>query len=390
MENRVNYMVYMLVLGSTIAGCRKPYYPGPISSPNSYLVVEGVINSGTDSTIVSLSKTVNISSSLKSTEVSNAKVFVEAEDGNNRELVERKTDHPGQYLAIGLNLDKAKKYRLHITTNESEYTSDYVPVKPTPPIDSVTYKITSKGLQINSNTHDATNSTRYYRMAYEEAWKYHARYNSGLIVRGDSIETRREDEMIYYCYRGDKSSHIILASSEKLQQDVIANNPVTLIPPSSQKLTIKYSILLKQYALTKEAYQFWENIQKNTEKLGSIFDAQPSQLKGNIHNVANPAETVIGFVSISTVQTKRIFVDNGLFPNTWYVPDDGKCEKLGYALNNDGENDVELFIIKGGLNPLEAIISPFTGKIVAYTAATFECSDCTLTGTVHAPGFWEF
>lgn len=379
-------MVCLALLTAT-AACRKPYAPKPIIALNSYLVVEGVINSGSDSTIITLSKTVNIADNASLAFETNARVAVESEGGINYPLQEFKAGH---YLAVALNLDKTKKYRLYIkTAGINEYASDYVAVKPTPPIDSVTYKITGKGLQINVNAHDAANVTRYYRWAYEEAWKFHAHYNSGLVVKNGEIVPRREDEMIYYCYRGDKSSNIVLASSEKLTQDVIFDHPIILIPPSSEKLVIKYSILLKQYALTKEAYEFWENIRKNTEQLGSIFDAQPSQLKGNIHGITNPTETVIGYVSVSTVQTKRIFIDNNLFPNTWYVPDDGKCEKSAYRLDNDGENDVDLFIIKGGLIPIASIISPFTGKIVAYEASTVECTDCRLKGTVNVPDFWQ-
>jgi len=383
-----NYMVYLILLTATTPACRKPYTPNPVSAPGSYLVVEGVIDPGADSTIITVSNTVRLSDTTLLATETNARLTVESEAGTGYSLNEFKA---GRYLAIGLNLDKAKKYRLHIrTSGGKEYASDYVPVKPTPPIDSVTYKVTPKGLQINSNTHDATNSTRYYRMAYEEAWKFHARFNSGLIVKNGEIVPRQEEEMIYYCYRGDKSSNTILASSEKLTRDVIANTQITVVPPASEKLTIKYSILVKQYALTKEAYQFWENIRRNTEQLGSIFDALPSQLKGNMHNVTNPDEPVIGFVSISTTQRKRIFVDNDRVPYTWYVPDDGLCEKLGYLLNNGGENDVELFIIKLHLNPLEAILNPFTGQIIGYKAASVECSDCTLKGKTTAPPYWEF
>ena len=49
-------------------------------------------------------------------------------------------------------------------------------------------------------------------------------------------------------------------------------------------------------------------MQKNTESLGSIFDAQPSQITGNIHSLSRPNEQVIGYVSAGTVTQQRIYI----------------------------------------------------------------------------------
>lgn len=381
------YISFFILLGCVITGCRKPYTPPAIVAPGSYLVVEGVINSGADSTIITLSKTVNLSQNPSSALVSGAQVHVEAEGGASYPLAELNT---GRYVAVSLNLDNSKKYRLHIKAIGNEYVSDYVAVKPTPPIDSIGYKITSKGLQINSNTHDPSNNTRYYRWAYEETWRFHSQFNSGLIVRDGKIVYRNNDEMIYYCYAGDRSSNIVLASSAKLRQDVISDNPIILIPPTSEKLEIRYSILLKQYALTKEEYAFWENMRKNTEQLGSIFDPQPSEINGNIHNVTNPAEPVIGYVSVTNVQTKRIFISNSVFPYEWRPEYNGSCQIDSAFFTNlhTGSNDVENRIIEGTLIPISTI-SPDGFHIIGYTASSVECTDCRVRGRIEAPVFWK-
>ncbi|HEY9194762.1 MAG TPA: DUF4249 domain-containing protein, partial [Mucilaginibacter sp.] len=372
----------------TFVACRKPYTPSVISTTDSYLVVEGVINSGSDSTIISLSRTVPLSVNSDPIAELNAQVTIEPENGGGSyPLYEFSA---GKYATAGLNLDVTKKYRLHIMVAGSEYASDYMPVKKTPPIDSISYKISSKGLQINANTHDPANGTRYYRWAYEESWRFHSRYNSGLIVKNGAIVARSAGEMVYYCYAGDRSSNIILASSSKLTQDVISEAPVTIIPPTSEKLGIKYSILLKQYALTKEEYAFWENMKKNSEQLGSIFDPQPSQNNGNIHNLTHPDQPAIGFISITNVQTKRIFLDSSLFPADWGPLNDPSCG-VDSALYNDpktGRDEVQNKIIRGGLIPM-ATISPDGYHIIGYTASSVYCIDCTLRGKVEAPPFWQ-
>ncbi|WP_295718518.1 DUF4249 domain-containing protein [Mucilaginibacter sp.] len=387
MNKRGNYMVFLALLTAIVA-CRKPYTPKAILAPGSYLVVEGVINSGADSTIITLSKTINIATKDSSAFETNAQVTVENEGGTSYPLQEFKAGH---YLAIALNLDKTKKYRLHIkTAGSNEYASDYVAVKPTPPIDSITYRITDKGLQVNVNTHNPANSTRYYRWAYEEAWQFHAQRNSESIVKGTDIVPRKPEEQIYYCFAGDKSSNIVLGSTEKLQQDIISQIPITIISPRSEKLQIKYSILLKQYAVTKEEYQFWENIKKNTEQLGSIFDAQPSQLKGNIHGITNPAEPVIGYIGVTNTQTKRIFITNNRFPDNYYPVYADECEVISAFFINalTGANDVDFFIFRLGYIPVSPIISP-RGVTIGYKAAPIECVDCRLRGHIDAPDFWE-
>jgi len=380
-----NYIWYFITTATMVAGCRKPYAPPAVLARASYLVVEGVIDSGSDSTLIALSRTVNIANHTSLLIDSGAEVAVEREDGANYPLSKFK----GRYLVIGLNLDKAKKYRLHIKTGGDEYASDYEPVKLTPPIDSISYKITGPGLQINSSTHDVTNNARYYRWAYEEAWKFHAAVNSGLIVKNGKITFRAANEMYYYCYAGDKSSNIVLASSEKLSQDVISQNPVTLIPRNSEKLEIKYSIRLKQYALTKGAYAFWENLRKNTEQLGSIFDAQPSQLVGNIHSISNPAEPVVGYVSVTNMQSRRIFISKNVLPDEWNIDLTG-CENNAYLFANPNtrQDDVALFILKGGLVPTSSVLDSL-GQLIGYRASTVECTDCRVRGNINAPVFWQ-
>ncbi|MEO3403262.1 DUF4249 family protein [Mucilaginibacter sp. CAU 1740] len=77
-----NVLVWLVIIsGCFEAGCKKPYTPAIINSDNSYLVVEGVINSGNDSTIISLSKTVKIADTARVNPVNGYTVTVESEGG---------------------------------------------------------------------------------------------------------------------------------------------------------------------------------------------------------------------------------------------------------------------------------------------------------------------
>jgi len=208
--------------------CTKPYNPAIVAGNNNYLVVEGNINTGTDSTIIQLSRTVNISSAVSSTAVSNAKVTIQDNQNGSYSLTSLGN---GAYTTGLITLDPTRTYRINITTADGKnYVSDYVPATVSPPIDSIGFMIKSNGIQLYVNTHDPKNNTHYYRWDYTETWQFHAMYYSDYVSNGDSIIPRPLNQQIYQCWTNDISTDIQLASSAKLSQDVIYQNPLVFIP----------------------------------------------------------------------------------------------------------------------------------------------------------------
>src|SRR5262249_13258380 len=128
-----------------------------------------------------------------------------------------------------------------------------------------------------------------------------------------------EDTTIYKCWSTLASSSIILGSTEKLTTNVVFL-PVQYIEPHSEKLSVLYSLNLRQYAISHDEYLFLQKMKKNTEQLGTIFDPQPSQISGNVHCLTDPGETVIGYVEVAQEQVKRIFIANSQVPNWNYDP----------------------------------------------------------------------
>ena len=124
----------------------------------------------------------------------------------------------------------------------------------------------------------------------------------------DFLRGRTPEEQVFRCWTIDTSEEIFLFSTAGLSSDVVFENPLVHIPYASQQLSVVYSILVTQYALTKEAYEFWQNLKKNTEQLGTIFDPQPFADYGNMHCLSDPQEPVIGFISACTTQQQRIYI----------------------------------------------------------------------------------
>ncbi len=249
----------------------------------------------------------------------------------------------------------------------------------------------------------------YYRWDYQETWAFNSAYESFYKSNGDTVLARdMANDEIYTCWRGDTSSTIVLGSSAKLAKDVIFNNPITFVTSTDEKIGVEYSILVRQYALSPDAYNFYVNLKKNTEQLGSIFDAQPSQNPGNIHSVTNPkSEPVIGYICVGSTTSQRIFIKKEQLPVKWILNSSYTgCE---YTYDNHDKlpccyyqayagtiliNQVDQFINYdkngggGDAIPLSALRHPGQPP-TGYLATTKECADCTLRGTNKKPTFWR-
>lgn len=298
-------------------------YVSPYKAPaTGYLVVEGYITSNGPSNF-RLSRSIALPGDSTIPVVTGANLQIEGSDNSVYPLIE--TGNGGYQLPTA-SLNTATQYRLRISNvNNETYLSDYVPFKPTPPIDSVNWISNSSGdssgVNIYVNTHDPTGNTRYYQWTYNETWEYTSAIQSGLIWLNDSLQFRTAAEQNYVCYHNDSSSTILVGTTDKLAQDVVYLQPLIFYPVNTQPLAIEYSVLVSQYALTDSGYNYLSLLKSNTEQLGSIFDPLPAQPGGNLHCLTNPNETVLGYISAGTLQQQRIYISNRQLPNWEYFPE---------------------------------------------------------------------
>jgi len=391
------YIILCGIIAFFAISCTKPYNPKVISTAGNYLVVEGTINTGGDSTTILLSRTVPLNSNLTTVPELGAVITIQNNQNQSYSLVEKGN---GVYASAALTLPATAQYRLSIVTTDGKtYLSNYVTPIVTPPIDSIGFtEISNKqqgsGLQIYVNTHDPNNNTHYYRWDYNETWQFNARYESFFITNGTAIVPRTAAQQIYQCWGNSISTDIELGSSAKLTQDVIYQSPLVFVPSTSEKLETRYSILVKQYALSADAYNYFSILKQNTEELGSIFDTQPSQLTGNVHCTTNATLPVIGYISAGTVQQKRVYINNSQLPTNWVAtyPYDCEPDTALFAFPEPGGlylNQVAILLI-----PLTSEVDITTGvykgpSLIGYQYVDPECGDCSIRGTTTQPGFWQ-
>ena len=366
----------LFFLASSIAACKEEYYPKVKSGEQSVLVVEGILNSGNGPTTIKLTRTVKLNDTIKVRPETGAQLAVEGENGQWFLLAD--TADAGNYSTAQLTLNPSEKYRIAITTGDGkQYASDYVSVVKNPPIDSVSWKRDANGVQIVVSTHNQENNTRYYRWEYDETWEINSSYYANPIPDDGIMAPLYPGENIYNCWKFYNSSAIILGTTAQLSSDIVFEKPLIKIEDGNDKLSVRYTVLVRQYAMDKQGYDFYQLMRKNTESLGGIFDAQPTEITGNVHAITNPTDPVIGYITASTIDTTRLWITTNEVPG-WKPWADCSYHK---TLNPMTDN------VQDYITDHSWLIYASTRSSVSIAQAA--CVSCRIRGgSTHKPAFW--
>ena len=326
---RIPYL-FILMICLTMFRCRKPYNPPAIKASNHILAADGFINTTPFGvTTITLTRSLNLTDTIPILPELGAQVMIQSSDGNAFPLVD--TGMTGVYISNQLTLDTSLQYRLSVATIDgNRYQSDLVKPKASPPIDSLTWAIVNdpalgtQALNIYVNAHDANGNTRYYRWDYLETWQHESPMQTYWGLNNGLEYPISPSESTYDCWTTAHSTSIILASSVTLTADVIDHAQVAVFAQNDPKMDIEYSMLIHQYPLDFNAYTYWLTIQKNSQSLGGLFDIQPSQILGNFHSITHPTDPAVGWISASSVQEIRLFIDNHSLPG-WKSNPSSNC-----------------------------------------------------------------
>jgi len=283
----------------------------------------------------------------------------------------------GVYRISNGSLDASSQYRLSILLEGKEYVSEYLSPIYTPEIDSISWIKREKGdpISICVSTHDPNNQSDYYRWKYKEQWEVKAELfaSVGLVMNEDFTQDLvlydiSSSNNIYYCWGVDSSKVLLLGNSEKLSGNIISQHKLQDIPSSDDKVSILYYIEVTQNQIRKAAYDYFYNLQKNIEQTGGLFSSMPTEMKGNIRNVADPEENIIGYIDVSTTTYKKHFIESS--------------EYLYEPLRNNCKNEITDDPSQG--KPLFQLADP------SYFYAPRPCFDCRTrkNASKNRPSFW--
>lgn len=381
--------------------CVYPFTPADTVTEQR-LVIEGdIIVGGTTEVKLSYLSPFDVSGYTSPS----AKVSVESSSGE--EYVGRWSkediisDKDPEIRTITVDLTSATptdKYRLRVYNNDNghEYLSDWLDVRVAPVIDSIGYVLDEEAEQMVLHlTAHSDSGEKYFRWTYDEDWEYHSYHNArvyyvppaagGIIGprMGDygSIEFFEWGENIYNCWDKAQSTEIMLATTEELSENKLTNHIFRRIDRHDMRIQTIYRVNLKMEAISKAAYDYWNNLDNISSYGGSLFSPNPSEVRGNIRCVSDTTELVLGYINASTQSSMMKYVHNSetLFyrSNMKYELDEEVPEDewyLNYSLHN-----------KIPVNPVYDMM----GNITGYTWCVKRCVDCRYYGgTKNKPEGW--
>lgn len=376
--NILSLLLLILLLSNCVSE-----FNAPSEGYEDLLVVDAFLTDGDERFQVHLSRSFPIDT-FEITPESGALVRLLAESGEMYDLQE--ISNNGSYESIGaINPQVGMSYKLIIQTKGGDnYESAEVKMRATPEIDSIVYKQEDQptaglqGVQIYANTHDPNNSTWFYRWEWEESWEFIMPYDPYLVWEDDEIQVRQD--RTYRCWKYGTSSSIAITSSKNLVQDRISDYPLLYVTNETDRLNRRYSLLVKQYGLNEEAYNYWKELRDITENLGTLFDPQPSIVLGNIRNIDNQTEVVLGYFDAASVSEQRIFVERGQLSEI-VLP-----EYFAYCTDSIvTEGQIPEMVSKGWF--LIGDTQTPTG-FPAYNMTSESCIDCRLYGSIERPDYW--
>lgn len=373
--------IYKILLFSLLTiiinSCITQFFP-ETTDDKDLLVVEGLITDQPEINTIKLSTSMPLGDSKTEKPLTGCYVVVSDDLGNNYIFSEAS---PGIYQSNPSVFQGTigRSYTLHINTNSSYnnhiFESYPIEMRSVPPIDSLYYEkvdipdtgpwsISQQGCQVYLNTHDPSNNCQYYRWEFSETWEFHLPY---LVP--NSI-----------CWITDNSNVINVKSTSAYAEDVVNSYPLDFISNTSDRLSVKYSILVSQYSLNEDEFQYWEKLQNVTEHVGGLYDIIPASIPSNVSCIDDASQRVLGYFSVSAKSNKRLFI---------------KDHFAGLVNPYNTETCVADTVYNGAYIPNLNVsvwvivvhdIPPPSYKVTTFTKG---CYDCTVRGTTTEPDFWN-
>ncbi len=308
------YPPFLILL--LLTACIDPFEIGEDLQGTPLLVVDGKITNQAGPHQVALRYSSTTLDGFESPAISGAQVTITNQEGQEIILTEAE---PGVYYSDeSIRGQAGDTYQLHITLPDGKrYASQPETMPAVTAIDSLYAVVESRtalstlntlvdrwGLQIYVNSGSNSTMPGFYRWEWEDTYQI----ASPLTLPPPS-------SLPSTCWLSSRGLRDInIASTQRLARDVVERQPITFVSKRGFKLQVRYSILVRQYSLSRNTYTYWSRIKEQIEGAGSVFDPPPAQIAGNIYHVDDQNEIVLGYFQASSVTERRFFIRRSEVP----------------------------------------------------------------------------
>jgi hypothetical protein len=275
-------VIICVIAMAFLASCVERYHPDDMYLKSGLLVISAHITDKPGTQTIEVSRSSHPEAPTYNAETG-CFILLFREDGESREFTA--SEVPGYYTAEldSSFLQAGVLFQVQVVTQDgNEYHSDFDKIRPVPAYEYIRWELTE--------TYEFHNPTM-------DAWVYPNRWTR-LPLEGE------DNPRICYITRTIPTSHTLAANE---LENGTYSKPFDFVPDdwTEQKLAFKYSLLVKQYSLGPEGFQYWNETGSTRQGQGMLFDKQPALIKSNIHNIVDESEKVLGYFTMSAVQEIR-------------------------------------------------------------------------------------
>lgn len=387
----IKFSVSLIFIG--FLSCIEPFDLVSISDRSS-IVVDAAISDEAKTHVIKLSESFPVDTSLNKP-IIGAQVWIEDQNGNREDL--RSASVPGDYLTSdSFQAQPGTDYVLHVILPDGEKLisrTERLPEQVT--LDNIYGRYVAipsneeagedRGVQFFVDASSEGTETARLRYNWIETYEIRAAFESEYAFDFEIEEPvlRSQDDIVHICYRTVPNTELILASSSGQAENRVQEIPIKFVNQNSQQLSQMYSLVVQQFVLSPDAFEYYQNLEETNEGSGSLSDKQVGTFPGNIASEDNPEKLILGYFEVSRFQEQRVFFTNEEFIADGYTqaPYPG-CPLSGRDTLTTPEL-TEQYVGFGRRFGILRKITDFSWEITSR-----RCADCKEFGTYEKPDFW--
>ena len=280
---RFSSIIYSIIILITVSACTEKFDNVKLVSNQDKLVIESFVNTQ-DTFSVRVTKTIEFGADVEDIAVSNLNIMIVENENDTISLVETSQGNYtfNKYGVIG------SSYYIIIENDDKVYASSPTVLEAPSILEATTIKEfpneTGNGFYAFSCFADDSTTQDYYLKSYNV-------YSKATVNTIDSSKT------IYYVEAfTDEFSNGFNTCEDDIEMDSVnIFSQVNSVPFSSEDTLMVFSL----YRMNRFAYEYWSQFIEQTQFIGGPFDVPPSPIIGNIRNINDENDYLLGYFMVA-------------------------------------------------------------------------------------------